>query len=124
MANTETIDTKHFKQKLEAEKKLLESELRSVGRINPENSRDWEATPSPIDVMPADKTEVAEQMEEFEERGAIEVELENKLGSVNRALDKIKNNAYGVCEIGGELIEKTRLEANPAATTCIKHLND
>lgn len=123
MTKNETIDIKHFKQKLEAEKKLLERELQSVGRVNPRNPRDWEATPSQIDVMPADKTEVAEQMEEFEERGAIEVELENKLGSVNRALDNIKNNTYGICEIGGELIEKARLEANPAATTCIKHLN-
>jgi len=124
MTQQQPINIHHFKEKLEAEKKLLEGELRSVGRVNPENPRDWETTPSPIDVMPADKTEVAEQMEEFEGRGAIEVELENKLGSVNRALDKIKNNTYGICEIGGEPIEKARLEANPAARTCVKHLND
>jgi DnaK suppressor protein len=124
MAKNETIDIKHFKEKLEAEKKLVEEELKSVGRVNPQNPRDWEATPSSIDAMSADKTEVAEQMEEFEERSSVEVELENKLGSITRALGKIKNNTYGVCEIGGEPIEKARLEANPAAVTCIKHLND
>lgn len=123
MAKNETIDISHFKEKLEVEKKLIEGELRSVGRVNPANPKDWEATPSSIDVMPADKTEVAEQMEEFEERGAVEVELENKLGSITRALGKIKSGTYGVCEIGGEPIEIVRLEANPAATTCIKHLN-
>ncbi|MDO8572821.1 MAG: TraR/DksA family transcriptional regulator [bacterium] len=123
MHKNTSIDTAHFKEKLEAEKTLIEGELRGVGRINPENPKDWEATPSPIDVSSADKTEVAEQMEEFEERGAVEVELENKLGSITRALDKIKNNTYGVCEVGNEPIEIARLEANPAAITCIKHMN-
>lgn len=123
MTKNTLIDTIHFKEKLEAEKKLLEDGLRSVGRVNPNNPKDWEVTPSPIDVSSADKTEVAEQMEEFEERGAVEVELENKLGSITRALDKIKNNTYGVCEVGNEPIEIARLEANPAAITCIKHLN-
>ncbi len=123
MTKNITIDTNHFKERLEEEKKLVEGELKSVGRVNPQNPRDWEATPSSIDVMSADKTEVAEQMEEFEERSSVEVELENKLRSIKRALDKIKNNIYGVCEIGGEPIEKERLEANAAATTCKKHLN-
>ncbi|MBI5817327.1 MAG: TraR/DksA C4-type zinc finger protein [Candidatus Yonathbacteria bacterium] len=123
MTKNTSIDTNHFKEKLETEKKLVEGELKSVGRVNPENPKDWEATPSSIDVMSADKTEVAEQMEEFEERSSVEVELENKLRSITRALDKIKRGTYGICEKGGEPIEKERLEANPAATTCIKHLN-
>ncbi len=123
MVKNVLIDTARFKEKLEAEKKLLEGELRSVGRVNPRNPRDWEATPASIDVVSADKTEVAEQMEEFEERSSVEVELENKLRSITRALDKIKSGTYGVCEIGGEPIEKERLEANPAAATCKKHLN-
>jgi DnaK suppressor protein len=123
MTKTSSINTAYFKEKLEKEKKLIEGELRSVGRINPENPRDWEATPSPIDVMPADKTEVAEQVEEFEERTAVEVELENKLNSIKKALKRIEEGSYGVCEVGGEPIEEARLEANPAATTCLKHLN-
>lgn len=123
MTKNTSIDITHFKEKLEVEKKLVEGDLRGVGRVNPQNSRDWEATPSSVDGVSADKTEVAEQMEEFEERSSVEVELENKLRSIERALDKIKNNTYGICEIGGEPIEIARLEANPAATTCIKHLN-
>lgn len=124
MNKNTSIDITHFKEKLEAEKKLVEGDLRGVGRVNPQNSRDWEATPPSIAAMSADKTEIAEQMEEFEERSSVEVELENKLRSIKRALDKIKNNTYGICEKGGEQIEKARLEATPAATTCIKHLND
>lgn len=124
MTKNTPVDTAHFKEKLEAEKKLVENELRSVGRINPENPKDWQATPSSTDGVSADKTEVAEHMEAFEERGAVEVELENKLGSIKRALDKIKNGTYGICEKGGEPIEIARLEANPAAATCKKHLND
>lgn len=124
MAKNETINTEHFKEKLEQEKKRLEGELKGVGRVNPDNPKDWEATPSPIDVMPADKTEVAEQMEEFEGRSAVEAELENRLGSIYHALERIKKGTYGVCEKGGEPIEEARLEANPAARTCMKHLND
>ena len=124
MNKNTSIDITHFKEKLEAEKKLVEGDLRGVGRVNPQNSRDWEATPPSIAAMSADKTEIAEQMEEFEERSSVEVELENKLRSITRALDKIKNNRRGIGERGGEKMEKARLEATPAATTCIKHLND
>lgn len=123
MTKNTAIDTAHFEQKLKEEKKRLETELLSVGRINPDNPADWQATPSPIDVMQADKTEVAEQMEEFEGRSAVEAELENRLGSVNHALERIKKGTYGICEKGGESIETARLEANPAAKTCKKHLN-
>lgn len=123
MTKNTAIDTAHFEQKLKEEKKRLEAELSSVGRVNPDNPKDWQATPSPIDVMQADKTEVAEQMEEFEERSAVEAELENRLGSVNHALERIKKGTYGICETGREPIETARLEANPAARTCKKHLN-
>lgn len=123
MTKKTSIDANHFKEKLEQEKKLVEAELKSVGRINPGNPRDWEATPSPVDVMAADKTEVAEQMQEFEGRTAVEVELEDRLNTITQALERIKKGTYGVCEVGGERIEDARLEANPAATTCLKHLN-
>ena len=38
--------TQAFKGKLEAEKSLLEKELATVGRVNPENKTDWEPIPS------------------------------------------------------------------------------
>jgi len=116
-------NTQHLKTLLEEERARLERELGSLGRINPDNPKDWEPTPDTMDTMRADKNEAADAVEEYEARSAVEVELENRLLHVNKALERIENNTFGVCEIGGEAIEEDRLEANPAATTCKKHLN-
>jgi len=118
------IDIKHFKEKLEGEKALLEKELSSVGRINPSNKQDWEATPVDLNIPQSDRNDRADAIEEFEERSAVEVELENRLNNIKKALTKIEKGGYGVCEVGGEQIEKERLEANPSSRTCMSHINE
>jgi RNA polymerase-binding transcription factor DksA len=116
-------NTQHFKDKLEEELKLVESELKTVGRINPENPGDWEPTPKKDwDALNADENEVADTIEEFEDNAGILKQLEIRYNEIKKALIKIKDGGYGVCEIGGEEIEEARLEANPAATTCMKHM--
>lgn len=117
-----TIDLKHFKDRLELEKKTLESELLSVGRINPSDPEDWQATPADLNIPQADKNEVADQVEEFEERAAVERALEDRLVEIKTALDRIENGNYGKCKVCGKEIEEKRLEANPAAETCMEHL--
>lgn len=119
--HTEQIQT--FKKKLEEEKALLESELKSVGRINPENAADWEARPEDQDISRADENELADKFEEDEENEAILEPLEARYNQVKKALNKISSGkGYGICEVDGEPIEPDRLEANPAATTCKKHM--
>jgi len=117
-------NTEEFKQLLEEEKSKLEKELGTVGRINPDNQGDWEGTPKDMNTMRADMNEAADAIEEFEARSAVEVELENRLQNVKEALQRIEKGTYGTCEIGDEEIEEARLQANPAATTCMKHIND
>ncbi|MHB8651932.1 MAG: TraR/DksA family transcriptional regulator [Minisyncoccota bacterium] len=117
------MNTEHFKEALEKEQAVLENELKSVGRQNTQAPGGWEPTPAPIDILRADPSEVAEGIEEFEGRAAIETELENRLLSVQAALDRIANGTYGLCRVCGEPIENDRLEANPAADTCKAHLN-
>ena len=39
---------------------------------------------------------------------------------IDRALEKIADNTYGVCDISGEEIPLARLEAIPYATTTVK----
>jgi len=116
-------DTQHYKELLEQEKKVLETELASVGRINPSNPEDWEPTPEKNDPLRADKNEMADTMEEYETRSAIEVELENRLVNIKAALNRIEKGEFGKCEIGGEEIEEDRLEVNPSAKTCKAHMN-
>ncbi|MFZ2716220.1 MAG: TraR/DksA C4-type zinc finger protein, partial [Minisyncoccia bacterium] len=117
------IDTNPFKELLQSELSLLENELSTVGRKNPDNPDDWEATESTNGTDGADELEVADSMEEFENNRGILNELEIRLNNVKVALKKIEEGKYGICEIGGEEIELDRLNANPAATTCKKHMN-
>lgn len=113
-----------LKQSLLEERTKLEAELKTVGRKVPGNTGDWEPTSADMNVSNADRNEVADVMEEYEARTAVEVELEKRLSEVTIALKKMENENYGVCEIGGERIEEDRLSVNPAATTCKLHMNE
>lgn len=121
------IDTKKFKQKLEQEKQELEEDLAHLGRINPDNPKDWEAVKENLNVMQADSNELADTFEEFEEDTAVLKELETRLLEVNHALNKIAGEAdteYGVCEVSGKKIPEERLEVNPAARAHVDHVDE
>lgn len=116
------IDYKHFKEKLEAEKKLLAGELEKVGRRNPDNLSDWEAKPEVKDSSQADENTLADSIEEYEENMAIVNTLESRYQDLRVALEKINNKTYGLCEVCKEEIDEKRLEANPSARECRKHM--
>lgn len=44
----------------------------------------------------------------------------NVLRQIERALQKINENTYGICDVTGEEIPKARLEAVPYATMTVK----
>ncbi len=115
-------DTQYFKGLLAKEVDVLEKELASVGRKNPDNASDWEATEKD-DIDPAEDAEVASSMETFENNQGILNQLEKQLNEVKDALVKIENGTYGKCEVCGADIENDRLEANPSAKTCKAHMN-
>jgi DnaK suppressor protein len=118
-----TIDTEHFKRRLESEKTELEQELAKVGRKNPDNPSDWEATPAERDPSQADENIVADSISDFEGNNAVVNTLETRLKDVRSGLDKIKHGVYGLCQVCKQEIEVDRLEANPAARTCKEHMN-
>lgn len=117
-----TLDTTHFKDLLEAELKTLESELATVGRKNPEQKGDWEATESE-DIDTAEDAEVANSIETYENNRGVLNSLETQLNNVKSALERIESGNYGKCSVCGNDIEEDRLEANPSATTCKAHMN-
>lgn len=121
---TEKINLEHFKEKLLIRKKELIARLADIGRINPDNPADWEATPGDINNKSADKNKLADSIEEYEARTATLNELEDDFKSVNEALLKIEKGTYGFSEISGEPIETERLEAYPSAKTTIKEVRD
>lgn len=119
--SNQNIDLEYFKTKLTDYKEKLISELKTVGRINPENPNDWEAVPENTEDS-ADPNDQADSIESYEENTATLNQLEQELFEVNEALVRIENGKYGICEVSGEEIEKERLEANPAARTCKAHI--
>ena len=116
------IDYKHFGEKLEKEKALLEKELEEVGRRNPDNPSDWEPIAPEGSRIHADDNLAADEIEEYDENMAIVNTLETRYQDLKLALEKIKNKTYGLCEICKEEIDEERLEANPSARTCRKHM--
>ena len=116
--NRTDIDINYFKDRLLLEKKSLLGEIGQVAQKNQEIPGGWEVTPSETDdASLADPNERADRLEDFEERRGTERELAKQLEQVERALKKIEEGTYGICDVSGESIEVERLEANPAATT-------
>lgn len=119
--NMDTARLEQFKQKLLTEQQQLEQELGQIAKRNPQNPEDWEPTAPDMNVQQSDPSERADVVEEFENISGSEAELEFRLNEVIAALERIANGTYGVCAKEGERIPIERLEANPAAATCIEH---
>lgn len=117
----EKTDLDYFRRKLESEKATIEEELGGIARINPKNPNDWEAVPAETDETTF-RDEVADRLEELEDREATVGPLETRLNNIRAALERISSASYGFCEVCQKPIERERLEANPAAATCKQHL--
>ncbi len=114
------MNTDKYKTKLEKEKKILEEELGSIGKIVNKETGDWKAVPeSQMNAQEVqDSADLSERAEDFEERSSKLDVLEARLVDINKALGEIESNTYGICEKCGMKIEEDRLDANPAAHTC------
>lgn len=121
------LDSKTLEElrtKLEDELVVVTDELQRIGRINPDNPADWEAVPQKMDIQEADRNEAADRIEGYEKNTALLKELEIRYNNIKLALKKLNDGSYGTCEMGNEPIRIERLRANPAARTCIKHMNE
>jgi len=58
---------------------------------------------------------------EQNEAQSISASLQEQLDDVERALTRIDEGSYGLCEVCGKQIQEARLEAVPSATLCIDH---
>ncbi len=116
------VDTDTYKARLEAMLEDITKELATIGIHNPTNPSDWIATPTGTDVAEADPNVGADRVEAWDERRATLALLETRFNNINRALKKIEEGTYGICEVSGEPIESERLDANPAARTNKAHI--
>ncbi len=115
------LDKKKIKEKLEKERDTLLEELRDMGKLNPETG-EWEATPEKIDFPEADQNDMADRFENFEARSSMIRTLEPRLNNILKAIKGLNRESFGKCEVCKKDIEIARLEANPAARTCKKHM--
>ncbi len=115
------MDKKKIKEKLEGERDQLLEELRDMGKLNSETG-EWEATPEEMNSRESDQNDMADRFEDFEARSSMIKVLEPRLNNILRALKRLNKGNFGTCEVCGREIEAARLEANPAAKTCKKHL--
>lgn len=106
-----------LKERLVAEKESIEKELTSFAKEDTASEGNWDTKfPKRED---ADKDEVADDAQEYDNMISVEHSLELKLKEVNVALEKIDQGNYGLCEKCGKEIEAERLDAMPAARLCM-----
>ncbi len=119
-----TTDTSHFKTLLEDEKKRIEGELAGTTTAAGGNGKGLEATQPETGEDTADREDVAEAIESYENNDSAVVALRTQLNEVDRALGKIADGSFGTCEVCSEPIEEERLEANPSSRTCKEHAGE
>ncbi len=115
------LDKKKIKDKLEKERDILVDQMKDIGKLNTDTG-EWEAIPEPVERTEADQNDMADRFEDFEERSSMIHVLGGRLQSILKSLKGIGRESFGKCEVCKKDIEMARMEANPAARTCKKHL--
>ncbi len=102
---------------LEAEKDSLEEEMASHGKTS---GGGWTGSSESVGEE-ADPIDVADNIEELSINVPLVGEMQTRKKEVEEALQRIEKGLYGTCEVCQEPIPFDRLEANPAAKTCVEH---
>lgn len=117
------LDKKKIKDKLEKERDTLLEQMKDMGKMNPKTG-EWEATPDDNQFKQTDQNDMADRFEDFESKSSMIEVLEERLRSINNAINALNKETFGTCKVCGKNIEAARLEANPAARTCKKHMQN
>ena len=111
------------KRKLLEEREQLITSLNELGYALAQK-KDWVVRIENDEEEHMDSLDDAEMTEELERDIATLNVIEQRYQEVENALTRIESGTYGICKICGKKIEKERLNANPSATTCEKHMNE
>ncbi len=108
-----------LKKKLEQERNLLEKDLLKFADKDKKMPDDYDTRFPDLGGRSSAPDEDARETETYENLLAVEYALELRLKEVNEALEKIKENDYGHCEVCKKDIQLDRLKANAAAKACV-----
>jgi RNA polymerase-binding transcription factor DksA len=118
MSHLTVDEVNDLRATLEAEHDSLIDELAEHGT---KAEGDWQGSSGALRGEEADPTDAADQIEELVTNVPLVEELEGRKKEVEDALARMESDTYGVCEKCKTEIPLDRLEANPAARTCITH---
>ena len=110
-----SIDTKRVRERLEQERQSLEAELE---RLRADTSRSLEDA-TDEDSSDTHLGDSATETYDREVELTLEESLEQRLGDVAAAFERLDQGGYGRCERCGRDIAPERLDALPYATKCI-----
>ena len=110
MADRKTVHQRLAAERLQTEERLraLESEFAALVDAGTGTNIDDEHDPEGATIA-FERAQVAALMQQASTR----------LEDLDRALDELQRDAYGICERCGQPIAAGRLEARPDARTCI-----
>jgi len=112
------LDLPKFRRMLEQERAQLEAQARRIlRRDSSADQSDESGELADYDNHPAD---AATDTFEREKDLAIDKNVGEMLNAIDRALQKIDEGSYGICDRCGKEISKDRLRALPYATFCIE----
>lgn len=113
-----------IKNKLSEEKKAVEDLLRDFAKKDPHpgEKANYDARFRKLDDNVRDKSDMADDVEEYENKLALEKELEKRLLAINSAVDRLEKNPenFDRCDNCKKSIPVEIIMANPSTTWC-KH---
>jgi RNA polymerase-binding protein DksA len=110
-------DLEHFQSLLLAERTRLEEEREQIR--SRAGSVDG-ALPEEGEGGDDDTADLAAAMMDKEMDLSVEDEIEDMLGAIDHALQKIEDGTYGICDMSGQQIPKSRLELIPWAALTVE----
>ncbi len=108
--------TEELKNALLSKKSEIEGELSNFATKGDDGEY---KTDFPED-LGTERSENANEVEEYTDRLGVEKSLETQLTEINDALEKMDNGTYGIDEQDGSKIDEQRLRVYPAARTNVK----
>ncbi|OGG79139.1 hypothetical protein A3A39_00770 [Candidatus Kaiserbacteria bacterium RIFCSPLOWO2_01_FULL_54_13] len=117
MSHLSEDELSDLRANLEAERDSLDEELAEHGR---KVGKGWQGASESVGEE-ADPNDAADNIEELSTNVPLVGELEKRHKEIDKALEKMDKGTYGTCDVCKEPIDMDRLEANPAAATCVAH---
>jgi DnaK suppressor protein len=106
------LDIAYFRDRLFDEMAKLEEEREYLRR----SSGDMDGNLPEDSDSEEDTADLASSLMDKEMDMSVEEEIEDTLAAIDHALQKMDDGTYGICDVSGEPIPKTRLELLPWAS--------